>query len=60
MNGLVKINAPELQNIDGSKAVQIKAVFEPMIKMLFDFEEEYNKVITESEAGSYESCYQKS
>jgi colicin import membrane protein len=42
-------NAPELGVIEKSKADKIKATFEPMVKMLKEFESAYESVITESE-----------
>ena len=48
---LLTIDAPELSVIEKSKAEQIKATFEPMAKMLSDFEESYNNLISESQSG---------
>jgi len=48
-NEIIKIDAPELQGIEQSKAEQIKATFEPMALMLTEFEEAYNSVILEAE-----------
>lgn len=42
---LVKLDIPELQVIEKSKAEQIKATFEPMAEMLAEFEERYNKLM---------------
>ena len=42
---LVKFDTPELQVIEKSKAEQIKATFEPMVEMLAEFEERYNKLM---------------
>lgn len=47
MNELIEIN--ELKEIEPSKAKQIKEAFEPMVKMLEEFESKYNEVISESE-----------
>lgn len=49
MSNLIQIEAPELQVIEKSKAEQIKSTFDPMVKMLSDFEEAYNNVISESQ-----------
>lgn len=38
MSNLVKLEAPELQGLEKSKAAEIKATFEPMAKMLEEFE----------------------
>jgi len=46
---IVKLESPELQVIEKSKAKQIKATFEPMVKMLAEFEEVYNSVISEAD-----------
>lgn len=51
MSDLVKLDAPELQVIEQSKAEQIRSTFEPMVKMLAEFEQQYNEVIAESEKG---------
>lgn len=48
MNELVKFDTPELLAVEPSKAVLIKAAFEPMVQMLEAFEEKYNSVISES------------
>lgn len=45
MNDLIKQENEALKGVDPSKAAQIKAVFEPMTKMLEDFESAYNEVI---------------
>ena len=45
MNDLIVREDKELKGLDESKAAQIKAVFQPMVKMLEDFEEQYNQVI---------------
>lgn len=46
---LMKFETPELASIEKSKALQIKETFEPMAKMLAEFEDAYNMVIAESE-----------
>lgn len=46
---IVKLEAPELQGLEKSKAEQIKTTFEPMAKMLSEFEDRYNEVVLESE-----------
>ena len=48
METLVKLDAPELQVIEKSKAEAIRATFEPMVAMLQEFEDAYNSVITAS------------
>ena len=48
MNELVKFDTPELELIEKSKAEQIKHTFEPMIKMLSNFEDAYDEVIAEA------------
>ena len=45
----MKFNAPELTAIEDSKAEQIRATFEPMAKMLTEFEESYKEVVKASE-----------
>jgi len=49
MSKLIKIEAPELLQIEKTKAEAIRKVFEPMAAMLDDFENRYNAVITEAE-----------
>jgi len=44
-NEIVKLEAPELQGLEKSKAEQIKATFEPMAKMLSEFENQYNELM---------------
>ena len=46
---IVKLEAPELNAIEKSKADQIRATFEPMVKMLDEFETQYSDVLAESE-----------
>jgi hypothetical protein len=46
---LVKLEVPELSVIEESKAVKIKATFEPMVAMLEQFEDQYNEILTESQ-----------
>jgi hypothetical protein len=48
---LVQIDAPELQSIEQSKAQKIKKTFEPMVKMLQNFESSYNDLMAASEKG---------
>lgn len=50
MTQLVKLETPELQGIEKSKAEQIRATFEPMAVMLEGFEAAFNSIITESQA----------
>jgi hypothetical protein len=44
-NQLIKLDAPELSVIEGSKAEQIRATFAPMADMLSKFEEAFNSVV---------------
>lgn len=46
---LLKIETPELSVIEESKAAKIKATFEPMAKMLEEFESSYNELLTEAQ-----------
>ena len=46
---LVKLDAPELEGIEKSRANQIKKTFEPMVLMLAEFEAAYNEVIEMAE-----------
>lgn len=48
MSKLVKYDAPELAQLDPSKALMIKQTFEPMVQMLEAIETDYNKVIEKS------------
>lgn len=48
---IVNFEMPELLAIEKSKATQIKETFEPMTKMLYDFEGAFNEVLTETEKG---------
>lgn len=48
---LIKIDAPELQGVEKGKAEQIRATFEPMAKMLSEFEKDYIEIIQESIIG---------
>lgn len=47
-NDIVKIDAPELQVLEPSKADQIKKTFEPMAEMLTGIEEAYNELVVEA------------
>lgn len=47
-NELIKINSPELQVLDKSKAEQIKTTFQPMAEMISQFEEAYNHIISDA------------
>src|SRR3990167_4091450 len=49
MKQLIKIDAPELQVIEKSKAEQIRRTFEPMVEMLTEFETAYNEIVNESQ-----------
>ena len=44
-NGLMKLDVPELQAIERTKAEQIKSTFEPMTEMLAQFEERYRELM---------------
>lgn len=48
---IVKLEIPELQVIEKSKAQQIKKTFEPMVEMLQDFESAYDEVLETSKEG---------
>lgn len=48
---IMKLETPELQVLEATKADQIKKTFEPMAVMLQEFESRYNEVITESLKG---------
>lgn len=45
---IVKLETPELEGLEKSKADKIKETFEPMAKMLSEFEEQYNNILSES------------
>ena len=45
---VVVLDAPELQGIEESKALAIKAIFEPMTEMLATFEGAYTKITNEA------------
>ena len=48
-NEIMKFDTPELQVIEKSKAEKIKATFEPMAKMLLEFEKAFKEVTSEAE-----------
>lgn len=50
-NEVLVIDIPELEGIEKSKAKQIKAIFDPMVKTLAEFEEYYDEVIELAEKG---------
>ena len=50
MDNLI-LRVSELQLIEKSKAEQIKLTFEPMVKMLEKFEDNYNEIVNEAEKG---------
>lgn len=50
-NEVLIIEAPELAGVEKSKAKQIKETFEPMVKMLAEFDQYYEEVIAEAEEG---------
>jgi hypothetical protein len=56
---LVKLETPELNLIEESKAAKIKATFEPMVKMLEGFEDSYNEIIKESKKEITQELTQK-
>lgn len=45
---IVKIETPELNQVEESKAAQIKNTFEPMAEMLSTFEDSFNSLVSES------------
>ena len=45
----MELSNPELKELEPSKAEAIKKTFEPMVKMLENFEESYSKIVVESE-----------
>ena len=47
-NEIVKLETPELEGLEKSKAEKIKSTFEPMAKMLSEFEAQYNEILSES------------
>jgi colicin import membrane protein len=49
MNKLMTIDAPELEGVEVSKAKKIKETFLPMSKMLAEFEEAYNEILSAKE-----------
>jgi len=49
MSNIIKMEAPELAVIEASKALQIKATFEPMVKMLEQFEGGFNDIVVKAE-----------
>jgi len=46
---IMKLDIPELRVIEKSKAEKIKATFEPMTKMLLEFEKAFSEVTSEAE-----------
>ncbi|MHC4647329.1 MAG: hypothetical protein ACYTBJ_17700 [Planctomycetota bacterium] len=46
---IVKLDTPELQAIEGSKAQMIRATFEPMAEMLEGFDSAFGEVVSEAE-----------
>jgi len=46
---IMKLDTPELQVIEKSKAEKIKATFEPMAEMLLEFEKVFSEVTSEAE-----------
>jgi hypothetical protein len=49
MSELIKLDNPELSAIGESKAKQIKTTFEPMVKMLEEFEDAFNQIVLSSQ-----------
>jgi hypothetical protein len=49
MNEIIVKENEELKGLEESKAAQIKAVFDPMVKMLEGFEDEYSEVMAEEQ-----------
>ena len=47
--GIIKLETPELQSIEKSKAQQIRETFEPMVEMLEGFEKAFTEVVNESQ-----------
>ena len=47
-NKLIKLDTQELHVIEKSKAEKIRKTFEPMAKMLAEFEESYNLIVAEA------------
>lgn len=47
-NKIIKLDTPEMEVIEKSRAKQIKDAFDPMVKMLIGFEEKYNIVVSEA------------
>lgn len=47
-NELIKIDTPELNGLEKSKAQKIKETFEPMAVMLSEFETSFNEILNES------------
>lgn len=50
-NELIPIETITSTGIEESKALKIKATFDPMVKMLLSFEDKYNEIIEESKSG---------
>jgi len=48
---IITLDTPELKDIELSKSQQIKAIFEPMVKMLAEFESRYDDVLEKSMDG---------
>lgn len=44
---LIKLNTPELSQLEPSKAATVRHIFEPMAIMLESFEEQYNSIVKE-------------
>lgn len=49
MKELMKLESPELNSIEKSKAEQIKLTFAPMVTMLEEFEDAFSEVVKQSE-----------
>lgn len=50
MANIIKLDTPELESIEASKAKQIQAVFAPMAKMLEGFENRCNEILNASKS----------
>lgn len=51
MSKLVKFEAPELTELEDSRAKQIRETFEPMAEMLEGFEDKYKELVNEAKGG---------
>lgn len=58
-NEIIKIDAPELNGLEKSKAEKIRSTFEPMAVMLSDFEKSFEELINEAKKGITKEITQK-